>query len=504
MVRFNTAFLKAFIRISILLSLLTFTCMTPTQAAVKLTVNKTADTNDGDCSLLDCSLREAIADATSGSTIVFTSALSGQTITLGSTLVLDKNLTIDASSLSSHIKISGNNNDNVFTIEPGMSVSLDHVWILNGDALVSGGGIVHNGDLLQINNSILSSNNAIVYGGAIYNNGVLEISNSQFNNNHSSAYGGAIYNTDSGSITISASDFTSNYTEQKGGAIYNAEGVVTIASGSAFSSNYVSSTSDGDGGAIANIDGVLNISATTFNSNTAAHSGGAVYSSGGTHDITSSTFSYNTATNLAGGAILNMTSNATFTHSTFMGNSAKTTGGGIFLSGYQAEVENCTFSGNTADYGGGIGIPTTMVYVRNNTLSANTARVNLRGGAIDSDNSSILVFSNNIFANSTNDVDCLNLGSMQVDAHNLIESNSENYPCGTPVSSEDPILAPLADYGGSTLTFDLLPGSPALDSGHDATCTASDQRGLPRPIGPHCDIGSVENGVAIFLPVIYR
>ena len=42
----------------------------------------------------------------------------------------------------------------------------------------------------------------------------------------------------------------------------------------------------------------------------------------------------------------------------------------------------------------------------------------------------------------------------------------------------------------------LMPSSPAIDAGDDSTCPPTDQRGVPRPIGAHCDIGAFE-----FIPV---
>ena len=53
-------------------------------------------------------------------------------------------------------------------------------------------------------------------------------------------------------------------------------------------------------------------------------------------------------------------------------------------------------------------------------------------------------------------------------------------------------LAPLDDNGGPTLTHALLIGSLALDAADAALCPATDQRGVPRPQGPGCDIGSFE------------
>jgi hypothetical protein len=59
----------------------------------------------------------------------------------------------------------------------------------------------------------------------------------------------------------------------------------------------------------------------------------------------------------------------------------------------------------------------------------------------------------------------------------------------------DDIVAPLADNGGPTATHALLPLGPAVDRvpADDPTCAGTtDQRGLPRPEGALCDIGSFE------------
>jgi hypothetical protein len=76
--------------------------------------------------------------------------------------------------------------------------------------------------------------------------------------------------------------------------------------------------------------------------------------------------------------------------------------------------------------------------------------------------------------------------------HNLCSDSSANFTSPTSLSNTDPRLAPLADNGGSTPTMALLPGSPAIDAGDDSACPPTDQRGVPRPIGAHCDIGAFE------------
>jgi CSLREA domain-containing protein len=70
-----------------------------------------------------------------------------------------------------------------------------------------------------------------------------------------------------------------------------------------------------------------------------------------------------------------------------------------------------------------------------------------------------------------------------------------SFPDSTcPGANVDPQLLPLAANGGPTLTQALGPLSPAIDAvpAAGAGCPATDQRGVPRPQGPACDIGAFE------------
>src|SRR5258706_6508242 len=85
-------------------------------------VNKLTDTNDGVCDVSDCSLREAIAAASAGGTITFTSGLSG-TITVGSTLsITSTNLTI-AGPGPNTITVSGGDTVGIFNVMPNASLT---------------------------------------------------------------------------------------------------------------------------------------------------------------------------------------------------------------------------------------------------------------------------------------------------------------------------------------------------------------------------------------------
>ena len=54
------------------------------------------------------------------------------------------------------------------------------------------------------------------------------------------------------------------------------------------------------------------------------------------------------------------------------------------------------------------------------------------------------------------------------------------------------LLDALADNGGYTQTMALGAGSSAIDTGTNTGCPATDQRGVTRPQGSHCDIGAYE------------
>lgn len=75
--------------------------------------------------------------------------------------------------------------------------------------------------------------------------------------------------------------------------------------------------------------------------------------------------------------------------------------------------------------------------------------------------------------------------------------------CGAAMVA-DPRLAPVGDHGGQTLTAPPLPSSPALNSALEQFCSASDQRGRPRPSGAGCDLGAYEYWAELFLPFLSR
>ena len=175
----------------------------PTNVAVarftntNLVVNKTADTNDGSCDAVDCSLREAVAAANSAATndtITFDSSLAGQTITLtlGSQLSTSNNGSLNIVGLGANqLTVSGNNSVRVFTINGKTTIS--GLTITGGNADFGGGIRVRgvNGNL-TLTDSTVSGNSATSVGGGILSTDSLLIKNSTVSGN-SAPDGGGVY-----------------------------------------------------------------------------------------------------------------------------------------------------------------------------------------------------------------------------------------------------------------------------------------------------------------------
>ena len=218
-------------------------------------------------------------------------------------------------------------------------------------------------------------------------------------------------------------------------------------------------------------------------------SGGALFSNGATVTVKNSNISNSISSN-TGAAVQNALGIMTVSNSTFSGNTVTNIdGGGIYNKG-TLTVTNSTFSGNTVPnldgggggHGGGIYNSGTLT-VTNSTFSGNSAATS--GGGIY--NTGTLNYSNTIIANSTGGDCTLNAGSIGTNTANLVEDGS----CSASLSG-DPSLGALADYGGPTQTMALQSGSLAIDAGSDPECPATDQRGVTRPQGLHCDIGAYE------------
>jgi len=173
------------------------------------------------------SLRSVLANAEPGYTITFAPALSGQTIALNSLIPLDRNLTVDG--LGTGIQISGNNSSRIFTVNAGVTATLNALTLMNG--LGSQGGAIQNNGTLTLNQSTLAGNRdncgCGINGGAVLNRGSLVANNSTFSGN-SASFGGAIFNDLNSTLVVNQSTFSGNIGTNGGGAIYNFTGTATV------------------------------------------------------------------------------------------------------------------------------------------------------------------------------------------------------------------------------------------------------------------------------------
>lgn len=448
---------------------------------------------------------------------------------------------INVTTLSGDIGVDGDNSDNSYHVVTGNGVNataiLDGFTISYGNADTGPNPNVIGGGMYNYNSSgpslanIIFSNNSATSGGAIYNNSSSpNLNNVTFVSNSATVCGGGMFNNQS-SPTLTNVSFISN-TAHCGAAISNYMFSHTIMTNTNFDGN-----SADLGGGIYNDYSDPIMTGGTFTGNS-AQSGGGMYNIYSNPSLTGLTFSANSATS-RGGAIYNDDSNPLLTDLTFTGNTAIISGGAVFNEDSFPVCNNVLFSDNTATgafgSGGGMSNSYSSPTLTNVTFSGNSA-VYYGGGIVNDDSSPTLTnvtFFNNSAGNGGGMAN-LFVGTKPILSNSILWGNTPDQIFNQPLSTvtitysdiqggwagtgninQNPLLGPLADNGGFTLTHALGAGSPAIDAGDPATCPATDQRGFPRPIdgdgldGPRCDMGAfelelIETGFSIFLPLTLR
>jgi hypothetical protein len=371
------------------------------------------------------------------------------------------------------------------TITLATSIPLTHPLYIEADGghalTIDGGGFTLDGGsttnhfvvyspnaTLNLNNMTLANGYALINAGSIQNSGSLNLAYTTFINNYVTNYpihhprnqgGGAIFS--SGNLDIRYSTFTNNRTaahsDRCGGAIYI------------------------QGGAVPGTP-TVNIAYSTFNGNSGSY-GGAIYNKDRALSITNSTFTNNWADEV-GGAIFN---------------------GPIYsgATGAPTAITNATFVNNRADeYGGAVGgssLASTITLI-NATLANNTPNSLMHY--------SVALHLENVIITGSENCHGLYSGGT-VTGMNIFSDSSCLHLASAPSNSTitaDPLLGPLANYGGPTQTMALLAGSPAVDMA-GATCPAGlgtpllDQRGAERT-DSICDVGAFEYGAMPLPPIV--
>ena len=180
------------------------------------------------------------------------------------------------------------------------------------------------------------------------------------------------------------------------------------------------------------------------------------------------------------------------TGSTISGNSAAGGGGIQVDDGVTMTLANSTVSGNTATSasgGGGIrtdppnGSSPGTASLTNVTVAANAAPSGTGAGLRN--NGTINV--KNTIVSGNAGANCAGSGTMSKQSNNLEDGTS----CGLNINA-NPLLQPLADNGGDTQTHAIPLNSPAINAAGSCPPPTTDQRGVDRPQGGACDIGSYE------------
>ena len=312
------------------------------------------------------------------------------------------------------------------------------------------------------------------------------------------AAGGAILNNGLAQLTLRSVVLLNNRAGGSGGAIFNA-GQLTLDN-----TQVVSNTADEAGGGLYNYNqGVITATQSLIAHNTALayESGGGIFAGGARVSVFDSTIADNTGATFGGGLIVSMLGATILDGVTVSGNQANT-GAALFSLQGVITATNTTFSGNNAsnNYGGiYLSGATASLFLHNSTIAYNT-RTNTAGngfnGVMIGDNATVSLV-NTILANNQQN-NCASASQPTSAGYNL----SDDFSCGLNQSGDqqgvDPLLSTLGNYGGDVQTHALRPGSPAIDTGDNARCPATDARNIARPYDGDgngsavCDSGAVE------------
>jgi hypothetical protein len=214
--------------------------------------------------------------------------------------------------------------------------------------------------------------------------------------------------------------------------------------------------------------------------------GGGMCNSGGSPALTNVSFSSN-HTEYGGGMANKHGSSPVLMNVTFRDNHAEIIGGGMYNDDSSPALTNVTFSGNTGDGGGGgMYNENSNPVLTNTTFSGNSVGGSDGAGMYNAFGSSPIIRNSILYGDEGDEI--YSHSSMPAVSYSDVQGG---YP-GVGNIDADPLLGPLANNGGFTQTMALGAGSPAIDAGDDTTCAATDQRGVPRPQGSHCDLGAYE------------
>lgn len=460
-----------------------------TFAGTTYIVTITADTDDGRCDT-HCSLREAItaANANPGADTVriragtYTISLAGPGEDANATGDLDITDPVALVGAGRQRTIlDGGGIDRVLEVVAGPT-TISRLAIRHGFASVGGGGGgIRVGAPSVALTDVAVTDNATVEGLT-----------------GDSVGGGLIASLLAGEINLTLTRVTVT-----GNRAHFGGGIAITTGGAALTHVTVSGNiATGPGGGFYNNDSLTTVTDGVIRENVAETGGAAFFNSGSVRNglpgilrLTRVQVNGN-STPGPGGALSNADGGiATITDSSLVRNRAAT--GAVAFNSDTVDMVNSTLSGNVSASGGvlvnrsrdpgnlystaGTGSLLNVTAARN---SAGIEHMALSGPE---------VVTNTILANrGPNCAVAADGGPITSHGGNLDSQTTCGFTATGDLSGVDPRLGGLSYGGGPTLTRPLRAGSPAIDAALDAPCPDHDQRGVPRPQGPHCDIGAYE------------
>jgi hypothetical protein len=404
-------------------------------------------------------------------------------------------------------------------------VTIDHTAFTTNTAGVVGGGIaLLNGVTLTLRNGSTVTGNTAVSGAGIINAGTATVRDSAVSNNNAAFQGGGIFNgsstaTDTPTLTLTNATIDGNTAANVGGGVVTIAGASLTATGGEVNGNNAA----GGGGIYVGDNAPASFDSTDVIGNTATASAGGGVLNSGTLSISRALLQGNHAIHTTGniglgGAIYsgsnndNVVTKLTVDASTISGNDAWA---GAALITYspgtgvtnQTSIDRSTITGNTNGTSVGSIEQFHPLTITNSTITDNTTNGTGSAGLSMIDPAHVGVAGTILSGNSGG-----SCSSAPVDGgYNLTDPGDTS--CGFTAASHDVAAAPqlgaLGSHGGDTPTRVPGPASPALDVVPVATATgltnaltgstvqlcaasSTDQRGVARPQGAKCDIGSVE------------
>ncbi|MBK8049097.1 MAG: CSLREA domain-containing protein [Anaerolineales bacterium] len=314
----------------------------PVYAATWL-VDTAVDEVDGSCTDGDCSLRDAIAAAADGDTILFAGDF---TIFLDGPLDLAKTITISGESHA--IAVSGDSagdgspNVRVFHVAPTGAATLANISVISGTtpsgpddgcpAFCGGGIVVDEGGALTILNATVAGNGGH-RGGGIASMGALTVLSGTISGNSARLSAGAIWS--SGALTVVDSTIAYNLAITTAGGIRVESGIASISNTAIYNNEAI------DGGGLY-VVGEASVAGGEFEGNFSQRGGGIFVESSGVLTLSNGLLDWNEAL-FGGGGVhssgLVSVSNTLFQHS-YAGNGD---GGGIYNAGGTLSVASSRF-----------------------------------------------------------------------------------------------------------------------------------------------------------------